>query len=114
MSCTTRAPYRQDLPSVFEGTTLHGIGYSEEGHETDLASVRLVVTLQGEGTPALTLDNGAGITIDSASGTWEYQVDTILSVSLAPGIYSYVLETTDSAGVVRIYVVGGWQIKSRD
>ena len=105
-------PLRWDWPEVVTGDTYPATNITESDHESDLARVRISIVASGETTPALTLDSDAtGITINDASA-WDFTIDAINPVTLDASVYSYDLETTDSAGTIRTEFSGTWTILS--
>ena len=108
MSCTL--PYRRDFPTARTGRTWGGIRYEIEGTST-LTRVVCVVK-DSDGDTALTLDSDdSGVTLTSGTaGAWEFDIDTILTVSLAAGYYTYETTLTDSDGVVLDWFQGQWKV----
>lgn len=105
-------PLRWDWPEVVTGDTFPAIHITEADHESDLSRVRISIVLSGATDAALTLDsNSTGITINDAAA-WDFTIDQISPVTLAAGVYSYDLETTDAAGTIRTEFSGTWNILS--
>ena len=61
-----------------------------------LASVTMVFT-DTNGNVGLSLANGSGITITDAAA-WDFETDQILTVPLAPGVWSWKIRATNASG----------------
>jgi hypothetical protein len=102
-------PLVWDWAAVTTGDTFPATNITESDHDSNLSRVRISIWLDGATSSALNLDsNGATIVINDAAA-WDFTINAI-SVTLAPGLYFYDLETTDAAGVVRTEFVGSWEI----
>ncbi len=112
MTCSLERKIRYPLLDATEGKTWDGITWqgSSDGTSFDdpIASARFVV-VDSEGVEALSLTNGAGITINDAAA-WDLTVDAITPLTLTPGFYSYALEITDTGGRVLDWLEGDWKI----
>lgn len=105
-------PLRWDWSPVTQGDTFPACQITETSADTDLSRVRVKIKAAGSTSAALTLDSSTtGITIGSATaGDWAFTIGAISTGSLTAGVYSYDLETTDSAGTVRTEFSGTWEI----
>lgn len=98
------------LQCIKSGTTWDGLtecSFTSDGtaFSDTLTAVRMVFQ-DDDGTAQLTLTTANGtITIDDAAA-WEFTVNEITSFPLSAGVYSWFIETTDSAGRVKAYVNG--------
>jgi len=98
------------LPCVKIGKTWDGIpscslASTGTAFASNLSSLTMVFK-DSDGATALTLTSSGGdITITSASA-WEWDVEAITPWALAIGNYSWEIETTDAAGIIKGYVSG--------
>lgn len=106
-------PLRWDWAAVVAGDTYPATNITESEHDSNLERVRIKITLSGATSPSLSLDSDTtGITINDAA-TWDFTIGAIQTSSLAAGVYSYDLETTDAAGTIRTEFAGTWPIISQ-
>ena len=102
-------PLVWEWESITTGDTFPATNITEADHTSNLSRVRLAFFLDDAEASSLDLDSDdTGVTINDAA-TWDFTID-VISVSLAPGLYHYDLETTDAAGIVSTEFVGTWQI----
>lgn len=105
-------PMRWKWDSVTTGDTYPAIRIQETSSDTAISAISLVVK-DSDNTEALTLSNGSGITITTATaGAWDFTIDAISPVTLSAGVYYYELQITDDAGTIRTEFEGTWQILS--
>ena len=103
-------PLKWDWTPVVTGDTYPGINITCDGPDSDLARVRIDIKAAGSTAVALGLDSDTnGVTINDATA-WDFTIDSINPVNLAPGVFYYDLETTDAAGTIRTEFNGSWQI----
>ena len=105
---------RMDWPRIKQGDTLRAIQFNATGTNAALARVRCKVK-HSDGVTLLSLDsNTTGITIDTATaGAWQYTISAITAATtatLASGLHSYDIETTDADGIVETHFDGCWEI----
>lgn len=107
-------PAQITLPPIVRGDTWDGISVTLSSSGTALAdsltSVRMIFHEAAADTDTLTLTStGGDISITSTAG-WEFTVDPITPFPLDPGTQYWNIETTDSAGSIKTYLVGTIQI----
>lgn len=105
-------PLKWDWAPITQGDTFPATLITETSADTDLSRVRVKIKAAGSTSAALFLDSQTtGVTIGNATaGAWSFTIGAISTSSLAAGVYSYDLETTDSAGTVRTEFSGTWEI----
>ena len=116
MSCC-QSPPAIELPCAYKGTTWDGLTWridSTDGTEYDsvLSSARF--QLQGStGAAVLTLSSAVGgeITLNvTTAKLWSVTVENRL-LTIDAGIYSWALEMTDAAGVIKVQLIGTLTVK---
>jgi hypothetical protein len=111
MSCSTI-----QLPATRKGDTWDGMTVALSSTGTtfadSLSAVHMSFWLAGATTAALDLKSAdSEVTIDDAAA-WEFTVDPVSPMTLAAGQYSWQIQTTDSAGVIKTYLSGTIEITS--
>ena len=114
MSDFDNKPARLDWPSIKQGDTLRAIQFDASGTLAALSRVRCKVK-DSDGATLLSLDSSAtGITINTATaGAWRYTLaaqSAATTLTLAAGLHSYDIETTDADGIVETHFQGCWEI----
>ena len=109
---TNLTPLNWDWSPVVKGDTFPATQITETLNDSALTRVRVKLKLSGATTTSLTLDSAtSGVTITTATaGAWDFSIDAIQTVTLAAGVYSYDLETTDAASTIRTEFSGTWEI----
>lgn len=103
------------MPAGFAGCSWIGfeIEIEEDGGQADLESVVMEFKTEPDlsGTAVLTLSNGSGLTIISASPPWRVGIDDIEAISLAAETYYFDVKFTDSTSMTEPLLAGAWTIK---
>jgi hypothetical protein len=107
-------PAQITLPPIVRGDTWDGISVSLSSSGTafadTLTSVRMIFHDAAGDTDTLTLTStGGNISITSAAN-WQFTVNAITPFPLSPGTQYWNIETTDSGGSIKTYMVGTIQI----
>jgi hypothetical protein len=116
MSCC-QSPPAIELPCTFKGTTWDGLTWridSTDGTEYDsvLSSARFQLQ-SSTGTAVLTLNSTVAgeITLNvTTAKLWSITVENRL-LTVDAGIYSWALETTDAAGIIKVQLIGTLAVK---
>lgn len=105
-------PQVLNLPSVTTGDTYPATQFLEVLADTTLARVRMKVKHETTGELALSLDSDvSGITIaETAPGEWDYSIDQINEITMAPGFYVFDIEVIDTNGTKFTEFSGKWEI----
>lgn len=108
------SPKTWNMGSLVRGDTRPATNFTLSNTTTTLTRVRAKV-VNSAGTTVMTLDSdSSGFIINEASSpTWDFDMDAISAAStgnLVAGTYSQDIETTDSAGTVRTWTQGTWEI----
>jgi hypothetical protein len=102
------------LPAIVTRDTWDGlrVSFSTTGTELDdpLASVRMFFVLAGTETPALQLTTANNAITITDAAKYEFDVLPISDVTLTPGNYSWSIECTDTAGIIKTRVAGTIQV----
>lgn len=105
-------PFRWNWATCTAGDTYPAENWleSDSDNTTTLTRVRIKIK-DSAGTVFSTLDSDtSGITINvSTAGAWDWTIDALTAPTTA-GIYTFDMETTDSAGVVFTEATGQWEI----
>ena len=108
------APYSIELPAIFSGDTWDGLTWTVSDvadGETEFSGTLTTARFQlqdSDGTVALTLtsETQGQVTINTAtSNAWSVTVEP-RALTVAEGVYSFGLETTDDSGIVKIQIAG--------
>jgi hypothetical protein len=116
MSCQSSPP-AIELPCAYKGATWDGLTWridSTDGTEYDSALSSARFQLQNStGAAVLTLTNAVGseITLNvTTAKLWSITVENRL-LTVDAGIYSWALETTDAAGIIKVQLIGTLTVK---
>mgnify|MGYP003647604897 CR=1 FL=1 len=106
-------PAQVTLPPIVNGDTWDGLSvdFSSTGSAlvNSLTSVRMIFH-NADDSETLTLSSiGGDISITSAA-SWDFTVDPITPFPLSPGTQYWNIETTDSGGLIKTYLIGTIQI----
>ena len=117
MSCCSSSPPAIELPCAYKGTTWDGLTWridSTDGTEYDsvLSSARFQLQ-DSTGAVFLTLNSTVAgeITLNvTTAQLWSITVENRL-LTVNAGIYSWALETTDAAGIIKVQLIGTLTVK---
>ena len=108
-------PSKYTIPPIKTGDTWDGLAIksvkvNNANPANTLSSVAMQFrTLPGATSPSLDLNSTAGGTTINDNATWNCTVNSI-TVSMTPGTYYYDVQFTDSAGKIKTYLEGTWEI----
>lgn len=107
-------PAQIQLPPIVRGNTWDGISVSLSSSGTVLAdplmSVRMIFRDPASDTATLTLTSTGGNIVITSPANWQFTVNRITPFPLSPGTHPWSIETTDSGGSIKTYLVGTVQI----
>ena len=100
-----------------QGNTRPGTNFTETLSESALTAVEIRMKLPESTTADITLTNGDGITINTATaGAWDFDIDEMTAAqtdAYTPGVYNYEMDVTESAGTVTTIIKGTWPLLAR-
>ena len=105
-------PHRSDWATCTAGDTYPAENWRESDSDNTTTLTRVRITIKDSaGATFSTLDSDtSGITINAATaGAWDWTVESLTAPTTA-GVYTFDMETTDSAGVIFTETTGSWCI----
>ena len=98
------------LPDIVRGDTWDGIsvGFNTSGTllADPLVSVRMAFSEADTDIDTLMLTSAAGQIVITSASDWQFTVNAITPFPLPAGTFYWNIETTDSAGSIKTYLVG--------
>lgn len=103
-------PAQITLPPIVRGDTWDGISVSLSSSGTAFAdaltSVRMIFRESAGDEATLTLSSTGGNIAITSAANWQFTVNPITPFPLLPGTQYWSIETTDSGGSIKTYLVG--------